>query len=140
MINRRITGAFLAASAAAVVFGPIAPAGAATPFVAPQVAFDAAASGTVTATLHNPNDRGQCWAEAGVGPEKNHVFFGDGTLAAIADAGKTITVTLEGLAPGTTLTARAGCINGAEYVFSEFVTVTIPKPSTPKPSTGSFGS
>ena len=137
-MNRRISGAFLAASAAVVAFGPvaIAPAGAATPFVAPEITFAGTAAGTVTATLRNPNDRGQCWAEAGVGPENNHVFFGDGAPESLADPGKTVVTSLAGLEPGTTITARGGCVNGAEFAFSELVTVNVPVAT---PSTGSFG-
>lgn len=138
VMNRRISGAFLAASAAVVAFGPvaIAPAGAATPFVAPEITFAGTAAGTVTATLRNPNDRGQCWAEAGVGPENNHVFFGDGAPESLADPGKTVVTSLDGLEPGTTITARGGCVNGAEFAFSELVTVNVPVAT---PSTGSFG-
>ncbi|MFF2397847.1 hypothetical protein [Nocardia sp. NPDC058114] len=135
-MNRRISGAILAASAAAVAFGPGAPASAATPFVAPEISFAGTAAGTVTATLRNPNDRGQCWAEAGVGPENNHVFFGDSAPESLADPGKTVVTSLDGLEPGSTITARGGCVNGAEFAFSELVTVTVPAAT---PSTGSFG-
>ncbi|WP_280336129.1 hypothetical protein [Nocardia wallacei] len=103
------------------------PADAATPFEAPGVTFDGTAPGTVTATLHNPNDRGACWAEAGVGPENNHVFFGNSNPESLAGPGQTVTISLEGLEPGTTITARGGCNNGAEFAFSETVEVTVPR-------------
>ncbi|MEV0436527.1 hypothetical protein [Nocardia sp. NPDC050413] len=134
-MNRQISAAFVLAASATVAFGSIAPAGAATPFVAPQVTFTGTAAGTVTATLHNPNDRGQCWAEAGIGPENNHAFFGNGSPESLADAGETVTTSLEGLEPGSTITARGGCVNGAEFAFSELVTVNVP---SSMPSTGSF--
>ncbi|MFD0365363.1 hypothetical protein ACFQZZ_28340 [Nocardia sp. GCM10030253] len=111
-------------------------AGAATPFNAPEVTFAGTGTGTVTATLRNPNDRGQCWAEAGVGPENNHVFFGGSRPESLANPGQTIKTSLEGLEPGTTITARGGCVNGAEFELSELVTVTVP---AGKPATGSFG-
>lgn len=83
-----------------------APASAATPFKAPDVTFAGTGPGTVTATLHNPNDQGQCWAEAGVGPDNNHVFFGGSRPESLANPGQTIKTSLEGLEPGTTITAR----------------------------------
>ncbi|MFE9788081.1 hypothetical protein ACFYO7_22145 [Nocardia salmonicida] len=43
---------------------------------------------------------------------------------------------LDGLEPGTTITARGGCVNGAEFAFSGLVTVNVP---TATPSTGSLG-
>jgi hypothetical protein len=141
-MNRRIQGALLlAASAAAVTFAPTGPAGAATPFTGPEVTFEGTAAGTVTATLHNPNDRGQCWAEAGVGPNNDHVYFGDARPESLADPGQTIKTTLEGLTPGSTITARGGCANtapnpGGEYLLSDTVTVTVP---SGKPATGSAG-
>ncbi|MFQ6328276.1 hypothetical protein ACLMAL_19325 [Nocardia sp. CWNU-33] len=138
-MNRRIHGAvLLAASAAAVMFAPTtaAPASAATPFKAPDITFAGTGPGTVTATLHNPNDQGQCWAEAGVGPDNNHVFFGGSRPESLANPGQTIKTSLEGLEPGTTITARGGCAGDAGYELSELVTVTVP---AAKPATGSFG-
>ncbi|ONM49261.1 hypothetical protein [Nocardia donostiensis] len=137
-MNRRIHGAvLLAVSAAVVTFGPVTPAGAQTPFKAPEVTFAGTAPGIVTATLHNPNDRGQCWAEAGVGPNNDHVFFGNGAPESLAQPGQTVKTTLEGLEPGTTISARGGCHNGAEFEFSELVQVAVP---ADMPATGSFGS
>ncbi|MFB8276549.1 hypothetical protein [Nocardia colli] len=142
-MNKRITGAILlAASAAAVTFAPLtaAPAVAVAPFKAPVVTFEGTGPGTVTATLTNPNERGQCWAEAGVGPENNHVFFGEGKLESLAQPGQTIKTTLTGLEPGTKITARGGCADTSPaggYELSETVTVAVP---ANKPATGSFGS
>ncbi|MFI9506766.1 hypothetical protein [Nocardia sp. NPDC052566] len=141
MINRRVHGVMLlAASAAAAAFIPVtaAPAGAATTFKVPEVSFAGTAAGTVTATLRNPNDRGRCWAEAGIGPDNNHRFFGDGSPDSLANPGQTIKISMTGLEPGTTITARGGCANDApgEYLLGDTVTVTVPKD---KPATGSFG-
>ncbi|WP_280261747.1 hypothetical protein [Nocardia abscessus] len=131
MTNKRINGPILlAASAALVAFSPVtAPASAQTPLQAPQATFAGTAPGTVTATVHNPNGTGRCWAEAGVGPENNHRFFGDGTPESMAGPGQTVTTTLEGLEPGTTISARGGCFDDTAtggMPFSELVTVTVP--------------
>lgn len=132
MINKRFRRAALpAASAAAVTFAlfTAAPAAADTPFTAPEVTFEGTAPGTVTATLHNPNDRGQCWAEAGVGPENNHVFFGESKPESLANPGQTVTTSLTGLEPGSTITARGGCADTSPaggFELGETVTVTVP--------------
>ena len=139
-MNSRISGPLLVATSAAVLaFGPLAitPAAALTPFVAPAISFTGTSAGTITATVANRNDRGWCWAEAGIGPNNDHVFFGEMAPESLAGPGQTVTTTLEGLEPGTTITARGGCVNDAEFVFSEKVTVKVP---TAKPATGSFGS
>ncbi|WP_040729560.1 hypothetical protein, partial [Nocardia tenerifensis] len=81
----------------------------------------------------------QCWAEAGVGPENNHVFFGEGKLESLAQPGRTIKTSLTGLEPGSKITARGGCADTSPaggYELSETVTVNVP---SNKPSTGSFG-
>lgn len=141
-MNRRIPGAFLlAVSAAVVTLAPLtaAPASAATQFKAPEITFQGTGPGVVTATLKNPNDRGQCWAEAGVGPNRDHVFFGNSLPESLANPGQTVKTTLAGLAPGSTISARGGCsFDGADwgYELSDTVEVTVP---TDKPSTGSFG-
>ncbi|MFG1790948.1 hypothetical protein [Nocardia sp. NPDC049149] len=141
-MNRRIRGAFLlAVSAAAVTLTPFsaAPAVAASPFKAPVVTFEGTGPGTVTATLHNPNDRGQCWAEAGVGPNNDHVFFGEAKPESLAGPRETIKTSLTGLQPGSTITARGGCADTSPaggYELSELVTVAVP---SGKPATGSFG-
>lgn len=72
----------------------------------PEVSFEGTAPGTVTATLHNPNDQGQCWAEAGVGPNNDHVFFGEPKPESPANPGQTVETSLTGLEPGSTITAR----------------------------------
>lgn len=144
-MNRRIQGSILlAASVAAVTFAPFtaAPALAAAQFKAPEVTFEVTGPGTVTATLHNTNDRGQCWAEAGVGPEKNHVFFGEGKLESLAQPGQTIKTSLTGLEPGSTITARGGCADTSTaggYELGAPVDIVV-TPAAPKPPTGSFGS
>ncbi|GAA5096268.1 hypothetical protein [Nocardia iowensis] len=141
-MNRRINAAILlAVSAAAVTLAPLtaAPASAVAPLKAPVVTFEGTGPGTVTATLHNPNDRGQCWAEAGIGPDNNHAFFGDGTPESVANPGQTIKTSLTGLEPGSTITARGGCVDttpAGGYELSETVLVTVP---ANKPATGSFG-
>ncbi|MEV0108984.1 hypothetical protein AB0H42_21940 [Nocardia sp. NPDC050799] len=127
---RRVHGAALLALAAAT-FAPLttAPAVADAPFTAPRVTFAGTAPGTVTATLHNPNDRGQCWAEAGVGPENNHVFFGEAKPESLAGPGRTVETALTGLESGTTINARGGCADtgpAGGYELGEFVTVTVP--------------
>ncbi|MGY1960101.1 hypothetical protein [Nocardia gipuzkoensis] len=131
MTNKRSNGhILLAASAALVAFSLVtAPASAQTPLQAPQVTFAGTAPGTVTATVHNPNGTGRCWAEAGVGPENNHRFFGNGTPESMAGLGQTVTTTLEGLEPGTTISARGGCFDDTAtggMPFSELVTVAVP--------------
>ncbi|RJO70098.1 hypothetical protein D5S18_30070 [Nocardia panacis] len=91
--------------------------------------FTGTAPGTVTATLHNPNSTGQCWAEAGIGPERNHRFFADGAPGSLADPGQTVTTKLEGLESGSTITARGGCSDNTAtggIPMSETVTVQVP--------------
>ncbi|MEU0507049.1 hypothetical protein [Nocardia sp. NPDC005998] len=129
--NMRINGPILlAASAALVAFGPVtALANAQAPLQAPEVTFAGTAPGTVTATVHNPNGTGRCWAEAGVGPEQNHRFFGNSAPESMAGPGQTVTTTLEGLELGTTITARGGCFDDTPtggMPFTELVTVTVP--------------
>ncbi|WP_280414192.1 hypothetical protein [Nocardia carnea] len=141
MTNRRIRRTVLLTAVTAAAFTPfaLAPAVADASFVAPEVTFAGTAPGTVTATLHNPNDRGQCWAEAGVGPENNHVFFGESKPESLANPGQTVETSLTGLEPGSTITARGGCADTSPaggYVLGEFVTVTVPGAA---PATGSFG-
>lgn len=141
MTNRRIHRTVLLAAVAAVTSIPfsLAPAGADAPFLAPEVTFAGTAPGTVTATLHNPNDRGQCWAEAGVGPENNHVFFGESKPESLANPGQTVETSLTGLEPGSTITARGGCADTSPaggYVLGDTVTVEVPVAA---PATGSFG-
>ncbi|MBF6165728.1 hypothetical protein IU486_13200 [Streptomyces gardneri] len=131
MAKKRINAPILlAASAALVAFGPVlAPASAQTQLQAPEVGFAGTAPGVVTATVHNPNGTGRCWAEAGVGPENNHRFFGNGGPESMAGPGQTVTATLEGLESGTTITARGGCFDDTPtggMPFSELVTVTVP--------------
>ena len=122
----------------AIALAPViaGPASAQTPFSAPEVTFAGTAAGTVTATLHNPNDRGQCWAEAGVGPENNHQFFGESRPESLANPGETVTTSLEGLEPGSTITARGGCVDSPDFTWSETVTVAVP---AGQPASGSFG-
>ncbi|MBF6350536.1 MULTISPECIES: hypothetical protein [Nocardia] len=126
----RIGGPVVLVAAAAFVALGAAPANAQEPLKAPEVTFAGTAPGTVTATLHNPNTGGQCWAEAGIGPENNHRFFGNSQPESLANPGQTVTTTLEGLESGTTITARGGCIDAAGAVgqmpFSETVTVVVP--------------
>lgn len=141
MTIRRVHRAILLTAAAAAISTPfsLAPAAADAPFVAPEVTFAGTAPGTVTATLHNPNDRGQCWAEAGVGPENNHVFFGESKPESLANPGQTVETSLTGLEPGSTITARGGCADTSPaggYVLGETVTVAVPGVA---PATGSFG-
>ncbi|MEU7766690.1 hypothetical protein AB0B25_16375 [Nocardia sp. NPDC049190] len=131
MTNKRIKGPILlAASAALVVFGPVTvPASAQAPLQAPEVTFAGTGPGTVTATVHNPNRTGRCWAEAGVGPENNHHFFGNGAPESMAGPDQTVTTTLEGLEPGSTINARGGCFDDTPtggMPFTEPVTVTVP--------------
>ncbi|WP_040842061.1 hypothetical protein [Nocardia brevicatena] len=131
MTIKQINGpVLLAATAALVAFGPVtAPANAQAPLQAPEVTFAGTAPGTVTATVHNPNRTGRCWAEAGVGPENNHRFFGNSALESLAGPGQTVTTTLEGLDSGTTITARGGCFDDTStggMPFTEMVTVTVP--------------
>ncbi|UGT67517.1 hypothetical protein LTT66_30590 [Nocardia gipuzkoensis] len=83
----------------------------------------------MTTTAHNPNGTGRCRAEAGVGPENNHRFFGNGTPESMAGPGQTVTTTLEGLDPGTTISARGGCFDDTAtggMPFSKLVTVAGP--------------
>ncbi|NKY33561.1 hypothetical protein HGA13_10810 [Nocardia speluncae] len=141
MTIRRVHRTILLTAVAAATFLPfsVAPAVADAPFVAPEVTFAGTAPGTVTATLHNPNDRGQCWAEAGVGPENNHVFFGESKPESLANPGQTVETSLTGLEPGSTITARGGCADtgpAGGYVLGETVTVAVPGVA---PATGSFG-
>lgn len=141
MTIRRINRTVLLTALATATFTPfsLAPAVADAPFVAPEVTFAGTAPGTVTATLHNPNDRGQCWAEAGVGPENNHMFFGESTPESLANPGQTVETSLTGLEPGSTITARGGCADTSPaggYVLGESVAVTVPGAA---PVTGSFG-
>ncbi|MEV0109887.1 hypothetical protein AB0H42_26600 [Nocardia sp. NPDC050799] len=147
VIIRRIPRIGFIASAAAVALASFAaaPASADTPFNAPEVSFNGTGVGTVTATLPNPNDRGVCWAEASIGNQR--VFFGDSKPLdgyeeaarneTLARVGQTITVTLEGLEPGSTINVRGGCVNQSEEQFSDFVAVTVP--TTGLPATGSSG-
>ncbi|MEV3963592.1 hypothetical protein AB0M34_22325 [Nocardia sp. NPDC050193] len=128
---RRVHGAAALLALAAATFAPLsaAPAVADASFTAPRVTFAGTAPGTVTATLHNPNDRGQCWAEAGVGPENNHVFFGEAKPESLAAPGQTVETSLTGLASGTTINARGGCADtgpAGGYELGEFVTVVVP--------------
>ncbi|NUS94565.1 MAG: hypothetical protein HOQ36_19520 [Nocardia sp.] len=127
---RRVHGVALSALAAAI-FAPLTATSAVAdaPFTAPQVTFEGTAPGTVTATLHNPNDRGQCWAEAGVGPENNHVFFGEAKPESLAGPGQTVETSLTGLESGSTITARGGCADtgpAGGYELGETVTVVVP--------------
>lgn len=130
MKNKRFNGIILsAASVAFAVFGPVtAPASASAPLKAPDVSFAATAPGTVTATVHNSNATGRCWAEAGVGPENNHRFFGNHAPNSLADPGRTVTTTLAGLVPGTTINARGGCFDDTPtggMPFTKPVPVTV---------------
>lgn len=114
-----------------MTFAPLtaAPAVAEAPFTPPVVTFEGTAPGTVTATLHNPNDRGQCWAEAGVGPENNHFFFGESKPESLANPGQTVVTSLTGLDSGSTITARGGCADTSPaggYELGETVTVAVP--------------
>lgn len=126
-INKLILVAAAAALGAFVLLA--APASAQAALQAPEVTFTGAAPGTVTATVHNPNGTGRCWAEAGVGPENNHRFFGNGAPESMAGSGQTVTTTLEGLASGTTISARGGCFDDTPtggMPFTEPVTVAVP--------------
>ncbi|WP_306360255.1 hypothetical protein [Nocardia sp. CC227C] len=148
MINRRISRIGLLAVTAAAALAPVAaaPASADTPFHAPEVNFAGAGAGAVSATLRNPNDRGACWAEASIGGQR--VFFGDSDPLdgyeepagndTLARVGQTVTVTLSGLEPGSTIDVRGGCVNQWEEQFTDFVAITVPTTGTP-PATGSFG-
>ncbi len=127
----RINGPVLAAvSAALLTLGPTtALASAQAPLQAPEVTFTGTSPGTVTATVHNPNETGRCWAEAGVGPENDHRFFSNGTPESMAKAGQTATTKLEGLEPGTAITARGACFDDTAtggMPFTEPETVTVP--------------
>ncbi len=131
MTNKRINGSILlAAFTALVAFGPVAAsANAQAPLQAPEVTFTGTAPGTVTATIHNPNATGRCWAEAGVGPENNQRFFGNSAPESLAGPGQTVTTTLEGLESGTTISARGGCFDDTStggMPFSELVKVNVP--------------
>ncbi|MGY2093010.1 hypothetical protein [Nocardia gipuzkoensis] len=112
----------MATFAAVVAFGfaTATPAGAKVPLQAPEVAFVGTGPGTVTVTLHNPNDPGGCWADARVG--NNPTYFPESYAA----PGQTITSSIEGLAPGTTITARGACNENGEYAYSDWVTVAVP--------------
>lgn len=131
MTPRRILRNALLTAVALATITPFtfAPAVAEDSFVAPEVTFAGTAPGTVTATLHNPNDRGQCWAEAGVGPELNHVFFGEAKPESLADPGATVQTSLTGLESGTTISARGGCADTSPaggHVLGEFETIVVP--------------
>ncbi|MFI9506765.1 hypothetical protein [Nocardia sp. NPDC052566] len=138
MISKRMPGALLVVSAAAVLFAPAANAiedGATNPLQTPEVSFAGAGPGAVTATVRNPNDRGVCWALA----ENGQIFGGDQSLAG---PGATIKATLEGLKPGSTIQATGICayrypVEKADYSWSLApITVNVPDK---KPATGSFG-
>lgn len=131
----------MTAAVAAVMSAPFtaATAVADAPLSPPEVTFEGTAPGTVTATLHNPNDRGQCWAEAGIGPNNDHVFFGESKPESLANPGQTIETSLTGLEPGSTITARGGCVDPTSaggMVLGETVTVTVP---AGPPATGGAG-
>ncbi|MBF6133934.1 hypothetical protein IU501_13095 [Nocardia otitidiscaviarum] len=148
MINRRLSRIGFFAATATMALAPVAaaPANADTPFNAPEVSFNGAGTGAVSATLRNPNDRGACWAEASIGDQR--VFFGDSDPLdgyeeparndTLAKVGQTVTVTLSGLEPGSTIQVRGGCVNKWEEQFTDFVAITVPATGTP-PATGSFG-
>ena len=63
----------------------------------PEVTF-VAGNDSLTAIIHNPNDRGYCYA--GIGVDGSVHIFGEDHDAAWPAGGETFEVTHEGLAPG----------------------------------------
>jgi hypothetical protein len=106
----------------------------------PVVQFQGTGPGTVTATIHNPNDRGVCWALADIGAEFGTIFGGDRPESP-AGPGATIKASLQGLPAGTIQTTGI-CgfrypVQDGDYTWSlPPITVNVPGAM---PSTGSFG-
>lgn len=105
MYSRRLGPVQIAVATAGLFLAVPGVAAADAPYVAPTLSFVASAH-AVTATIHNPNDGGICWATVsnGFGPRDFRTEwieqFGNHTDAGYVRAGDTKSITLAGLEPG----------------------------------------
>ncbi|MEV6137170.1 hypothetical protein AB0L63_14135 [Nocardia sp. NPDC051990] len=137
MPHRRLTLAallVLPAMAGTLATGAIASAGAGA---APPTLEVSTVPGTVSATFHNPNSIGVCWALNDATGE----IFGGNNPTSFAQAGQTVQASLSNLPTGQ-IRVRAVCAesrpNGGNQDYastSDVITVDV----TGRPSTGSFG-
>ncbi|WP_406236586.1 hypothetical protein [Nocardia sp. NBC_01009] len=92
--------------------------------------------GTVSATFHNPNDRGVCWAFN----EATGEIFGGNNPTSFAEAGQTVQSSLGGLPTGQ-VRVRGACAWSRPTGNHDYASTTdvIIVDVTGKPPTGSFG-
>lgn len=107
----------------------------AAPIEAPQLSFEATAADQITATIHNPNGSGVCWAVIALDGSVHE--FTEHDPSGMAGPGQTIKPVRSGLAPGTyQLTGFCGTTkNSWDQVKGKDYSVTV---GATKPSTGSF--
>ncbi len=105
MYSRRLGPVQIAVATACLFLAAPGVAAADEPYVPPQLSF-AVSAHAVTATIHNPNDAGICWATVsnGFGPPDLRTEwieqFGNHTDAGYARPSNTKSITLAGLEPG----------------------------------------
>ncbi|MGW5514623.1 hypothetical protein [Nocardia africana] len=139
-INRALIGSLVIATAGSI-FGINASAHAVPTgsYQVPDLTFQATGPHEVTATIHNPNDSGICWATIGIDGSVHE--FAEHSGAGYAAAGQTIQVKREDL-PAGRYSVGGGCgatTTDVHQVLAPSQEVTVPG-DTPPPSTGSFGS